>query len=259
MKSVRCKIIIFLLIIFTSPLYPAQDNLKNNWKYRETILINNHSVKLKDYQVFISSSVLNIEKLINDGVLQPDIDDMRFSDKNENSLPYMIEPATTNPSGFWVRIPEIKTSTETTISFYYGNPRAAAKSNARDTFLLFDDFNDLSGWKTRKGSWEILDGRLCSAGEEQNTLRNSKKLNHSNLHISFLAVNTGNNNISFEWKKSGRNSYRITYSSGNPGISRIEKSKVAVEHPIPPAETNLWTIYEISDLDGKIRRKSNGH
>ncbi len=249
-------LVILFLFTFNIPLHSAQGNFSNSgngcWRYSETVIINNTSSELIDYQVFISASALNTGKLVSDGVLQPDLDDVRFADAGERELPYLIEPDTINPLGFYVRIPAIEVSTGTTISFYYGNSSATATSSAYDTFLFYDDFENLDCWKTRKGSWEILDGTLHGTDEKINTLRSSRKRNHSNVCISFRALSALNNDISLEWKKSGRNSYRITYSSTNPNIARITRAGITGGISLPPVETKNWRTYEITDLGGRI-------
>ena len=238
------------------PAYSLDINLSNSgngsWKYKETIIINNPSSELADYQLFISTSLVNTKKLIADGALQPDFDDVRFSDTGYNELNYWISPDTINPCGFWVKMHVVWTGSGTSIIFYYGNSSATASSNAYDSFLFYDDFNDISRWKTTAGSWEIIDGQLYSSGEGNNLIRTLKQQPHSGINVEFKAVNQENNNIRFEWKQNKKDGYLLNISTTNAYFNVLRNNAITGSYPLPASVTNLREQYIITDYNGKI-------
>jgi hypothetical protein len=77
-----------------------------------------------------------------------DYSDLRFTD---DSTSYTNDDWSYNYSYWlesdkkaWVKIPSIAGSTQKTIYMYYGNSSATVVSNANNTLLLYDDFNDNS-------------------------------------------------------------------------------------------------------------------
>lgn len=86
-------------------------------------------------------------------------EDARFTAVNDDmtvsSLAYWIESGCNSPSTkFHVKVPKIAAGGKT-VSFYYGNPFASAKSNGADTFMFFDDFD---GTALDTGKWTVVDG-----------------------------------------------------------------------------------------------------
>jgi hypothetical protein len=67
-------------------------------------------------------------------LLQPDCDDIRFTDANGDELDYYIDTANgacnTASTDFYVLVPTIHANDDTQIFMYYGNPSAAAKGRA---------------------------------------------------------------------------------------------------------------------------------
>ncbi|OFX90688.1 MAG: hypothetical protein A2W97_02885 [Bacteroidetes bacterium GWE2_40_63] len=122
----------------------------SGWSYYKTITVDNttNASTLTDYSVLV---IVNTTTLITEGKLNSDGSDIRFSTDLTNDLPYWIEPGIQNERGMnndstyiWVKVPEILSSTTTSLYMIYGNPTATAKSDISATFLFGDDFNDNS-------------------------------------------------------------------------------------------------------------------
>ena len=124
-----------------------------SWSYRRPITITEQSGNtLTDYQVKLT---IDTASLISEGKLRSDCGDIRFTDANDNEIPYWIEPNTCNSANtvIWVKVSYIPASSTTTIYMYYGNSDATSESNGDNVFEFFDDFEvDLSKWKQTKTS-----------------------------------------------------------------------------------------------------------
>lgn len=86
-------------------------------------------------------------------------EDARFTAVNDDatvsSLAYWIESGCNSPSTkFHVKVPKIAAGGKT-VSFFYGNPLASAKSNGADTFMFFDDFDGTTLDTTK---WTVVNG-----------------------------------------------------------------------------------------------------
>jgi len=130
--------------------------MDNNWKYRRKINISNDGASgLSDYQVWIPITEFGSDWSDISSKAQGDMDDFRFTMSTATTtIPYWIDPNTTNPEGFWVRVTTIPTS-GTSIFMYYGNSSAGSASDETATFEIFDDFDDnsidYSIWTTHVG------------------------------------------------------------------------------------------------------------
>jgi hypothetical protein len=117
-----------------------------SWSRRAPVIVNNAGSSLTDYQVRVDISF--------DADMQPDFDDIRFTDSNGLTLlPHWRESYTASSSAtFWVKIPSVPTGTKT-IYLYYGNPGVSSGSDGTSTFDFFDDFSgDLSKWNIHIGT-----------------------------------------------------------------------------------------------------------
>ena len=225
------------------------------WKFSETIIINNPGTGLEDYQVFISSAVINTGKLVGDNVLLPGLDDLRFMSNNKTELPCWIEKDSGTASGIWVRVPEIMPSSSTVstaLTMYYNNPAAAGISNPRETFLIYDDFNNLEQWKVVRGGWEIVNATLCSSAEGVNTIKFIKKFNQTGVHIKFNAANNGSGYISVEWKKNRNDSFCVKWSTCGACFTVTKASLQVRTVPIPASDTSKIMNYEIFDCGNEV-------
>ena|GEM_PF-4355267 len=123
------------------------------YKYRRPITIDNtkNPNSLTNYQV---SFTLDTASLISQGKMRSDCGDLRFTDSDGSTLlSYWIESGINTPSTrIWIKVPSIPASSTKTIYVYYGNPSAVSQSNGKSTFIMYDDFSDLSQWSIAKGS-----------------------------------------------------------------------------------------------------------
>ena len=118
-----------------------------DWKYRMPINITNrNNVLLKDHQVNVT---INTQQLISAFKMNDTCQDIRFTYYNETSrqevvIPYWLESGCNTPQTvIWVKIPELKANSNTTIYLYYGNNNTFNESSGDDVFIFFDDFEDL--------------------------------------------------------------------------------------------------------------------
>ncbi|MFA5392797.1 MAG: DUF2341 domain-containing protein, partial [Candidatus Paceibacterota bacterium] len=87
---------------------------------------------LTDYEVKVTVAY--------DANMQPDFDDIRFTDAEGTSLSYYRDSYTASTSAvFWVKIPSIPASPDTiTIYLHYGNVAISTASSGASTFLEFN-------------------------------------------------------------------------------------------------------------------------
>jgi hypothetical protein len=106
------------------------------WSYRRPVTINNtnNSNTLTDYQVLV---VVDTASLIQQGKMQADCDDIRFTDSDGSTLlPYWLEgPINASNTKIWVKVPSIPASGTKVIYLYYGNPTAQSESSIANTFI----------------------------------------------------------------------------------------------------------------------------
>jgi hypothetical protein len=106
------------------------------WSYRRPVTIDNtnNSNTLTDYQVLV---VVDTASLIQQGKMQVDCDDIRFTDSDGTTLlPYWIEgPINASNTKIWVKVPSIPASGTKTIYLYYGQPNAQSESSIANTFI----------------------------------------------------------------------------------------------------------------------------
>ena len=172
-KKIISFIILFLLC-FSSTAFlvkgSIQENKNNqvvntvtdwwndNWLFRKQLVISDNKLDLDNYQLLITLPSANyLDKTDNF------LDDLRFTDYNNNSLSYWFEEW--NPLGtsrVWVKVPEIKAFQNISIFMYYGNNESISESNGFSTFIAFEDFdsnfnagdnlNDTNGWSVEFGN-----------------------------------------------------------------------------------------------------------
>jgi len=100
-----------------------------SWQYRRSISISNSS---GSNQTNIQVKILNsydLSSLISAGKIQSDLDDLRFTDSNNNLINYWIEDSTNSSVDIWAIIP-ILSSSGNNIWMYYGNSNATSVSSS---------------------------------------------------------------------------------------------------------------------------------
>ena len=119
-----------------------------SWQYRRPINITEQSGNtLTDYQVKLT---IDTATLISEGKMNSDCSDIRFTDENDNEIPYWIESGCNSANTIiWVKVPNIPASSSTTIYMYYGNSEASSESNVRsvwdESLVAFYPFEDNVG------------------------------------------------------------------------------------------------------------------
>jgi hypothetical protein len=124
------------------------------WSYRRPVTINNtnNSNELTDYQVLV---VVDTASLIQQGKMQADCDDIRFTDSDGSTLlPYWLEgPINAANTKIWVKVPSIPASGVKVIYLYYGNPTAQSESSIADTFI-----REIDSAQPVKAAWAMNEG-----------------------------------------------------------------------------------------------------
>ncbi|ODS36832.1 hypothetical protein BEH94_00960 [Candidatus Altiarchaeales archaeon WOR_SM1_SCG] len=125
----------------------------SGWSHSKPIEIDNNlesSEELTNYQILVELNSTNFNEEFS--ILDPDGDDIRFTDSDCNPLDYWIEKVDTaeEQAKIWVEVPSIPAGSTTSIYMYYGNSNAESESNGDATFEFFDDFEDgnLDKWDT---------------------------------------------------------------------------------------------------------------
>jgi hypothetical protein len=117
----------------------------NDWSHRARVFIDNHHniEVLHDFPVQMHVPYR--------GGMQPDFDDLRFTDMDGIPLLYWIEEyVSSSYADVWVRVPIIPASMN--IYLYYGNPDADSQSDIRGYAELSETFADDP---IRSGGWIV--------------------------------------------------------------------------------------------------------
>ena len=143
------------------------------WIHRALVYIDNHynNEVLTYFPISVSVSYRDS--------MQPDFDDLRFTDLDGDQLPYWIEESERSSyAKVWVRVPEIPAAAN--VYMYYGNPAAASESDIEGYAELCEPFNDdptrSGGWSVYRhagevsleGCWDPADGVLYLTRQECN-------------------------------------------------------------------------------------------
>ncbi|MCD6423858.1 MAG: DUF2341 domain-containing protein [Elusimicrobia bacterium] len=164
----------FTLIFFNTFLF-AVDWYNQDWQWRREIQIDNTSStdNLYEYQVYLSTAVLNLAQLIAEGKLQSNFSDVRFTDSDKmTSLDYWLD---WDEKGFWVKVSTISAGEVKKIYFYYGNASTTSLSNLQATFSYSEPrvVSYVVSNKTAAGTLKIIsleDNNQVVVGTEQQTL-----------------------------------------------------------------------------------------
>jgi hypothetical protein len=124
------------------------------WRYRKSHVINPASGAGTNYQIRIvvhyGSGIDSGQDVYLNGKCKTDFGDIRFTRADGITLlDYFMESCSVGDNAvFWVEVADDLSSNPVTIYIYYGNPSVATTSSGANTFLFFDDFNDLANWDT---------------------------------------------------------------------------------------------------------------
>ena len=135
--TVTSIVILSVVLIASISIASAYDIGVDEFSQRKLITINNtgNPNTLTEYQVKFD--------VAHESEMQPDFDDLRFTDSSDNIFNYWVEDYIPNTSAaVWVKIPSISGSGKTTIRMYYGNAGIGSESDGDAVFDFFDDFED---------------------------------------------------------------------------------------------------------------------
>jgi len=128
--------------------FTTSGGLWSSWKYSKSITVDHTKVSanLANFPMLIDLTDSNLP-----AHAQPNGNDIVFVDSTGNKLNHEIESY--NPSNghltAWVNIPNLSSTTDTTLSMYYGNPNATNQQNATlvwdSNFLMVQHLNETSG------------------------------------------------------------------------------------------------------------------
>jgi hypothetical protein len=134
----------------------------SSWMNRKAIQVNTSSAQTS-YQIPLNISYAS--------AMQADFDDLRFTDEDGTALDYWVEEETNSVYSYvWVE-GDWATTNGTQAYVYYNNSAAANTSSGKNTFVLFDDFDDasfnLTLWlnSTCTGSTTEASGKIIVLGE----------------------------------------------------------------------------------------------
>jgi len=132
-KLIALTTFVFLFSLISIPNVYAWYSGYSDWQYRKSITITEQSGNtLTNYQVKLT---IDTASLISEGKMNSDCSDMRFTDENDNPIPYWIESGCNSDNTIvWVKVPEISANGNATVYMYYGNPSATSESNGIDVF-----------------------------------------------------------------------------------------------------------------------------
>ena len=157
------------------------------WQYRKPVTIENTGSTATNEDVLLTVDTLS---LVNEGKLQADCDDLRFTDSDENtSLDYWIESGcNTSETKIWTQIPSL-TEGGKTIYMYYGNPTAISTSLSwTGDVYMYADTTCPSGW-TRASD---LDGKYLYGSSTYGTTGGSNSHAHSDTTATSSSISTTN-------------------------------------------------------------------
>ena len=224
-KLIALTTFVFLVSLITIPNVYAWYSGYSNWRYRQPITITEQSGNtLTDYQVKLT---IDTASLISAGKMNSDCSDIRFTDENDNPLPYWIESGCNSDNTIvWVKVPEIPANGQATIYMYYGNSNAESESNGENVFEFFDDFE---GTSLDTSKWSILGNPSISMSGSQITISSSIK-EHDSIYTQLFSLP-----LVLEWKT----------------ITTDGQQSIGIWNPLPTGTDRdvIWVF----DQDGNLK------
>ncbi|EKD49781.1 MAG: PKD protein [uncultured bacterium] len=146
----------------------------SDWTRRQLVKIDNSSGDAQtNYQVKVEVSY--------DGDMQADFDDLRFTDSNGTTvLDHWTDPDLTVASTstvVWVEVPSISAASTQNMWMYFGNASASSTSNAQNTFIVGDDFDDNSLDTTTRWSALSGNGSITESSQKLNLVYTGSETN----------------------------------------------------------------------------------
>ena len=97
----------------------------SSWNYRKMVSITNSSGVGQTNILVKVINDYNLSGLVDGAKLQSDLDDIRFTDSDNNLINYWIEDATNSSADIWIRLSSLPSS-GATVWMYYGNSSASS-------------------------------------------------------------------------------------------------------------------------------------
>ena len=147
-KKILFCLFIFGLIAIVPNVSASGEGWLDGWDHRQGITITGSSGASTNYQIKLDVTY--------DANMQPDFDDLRFTDDDgQTELDYWTEKYTASTSAtVWVEVTDDLNTTQA-IYMYYGNSTVSSLSDGDATFLFFDDF---TGEAINSTKWNITQG-----------------------------------------------------------------------------------------------------
>ncbi|WKZ29718.1 MAG: DUF2341 domain-containing protein [Candidatus Dojkabacteria bacterium] len=236
------------------------------WRFRQKISISS-VVTMSNQQIELIA--LDTQALYNAGKLQANCEDLRFTDVDGNLLPYWVEEngqtcAASTAKDVWILIPQVYT-TGTTIYMYYGNAGAEAESSGKQTFELFEDFNDanLPGWSVAgnpavsggsitlnsgdkiMSAGQFIEHRFLARGSQSSTALDSGRFGFSNAPINSNFSLDDSAFFLFDTTTGGG----FEFGASNAGATTLDAGSVT--------ETTSNTIFDIIKAPAVVSSRVN--
>jgi hypothetical protein len=154
-NSKACIILCLTLIFLLSCPYEFEVHAEpwlSGWTYRKSHLVKAAAGSGAGYQINVtvhygSGSDAPYNVYLN-SKCRTDFEDIRWTDNDGITLlSYWIQSKTDGVSAFfWIKVADDLTTSDVTIYIYYGKAAATSSSNGENTFLQFDDFDNLDSW-----------------------------------------------------------------------------------------------------------------
>ena len=126
--------------------------------------------------------------MVSESKLESDFRDARFAtgETAGTELDYWYD---SDRNGFWVEIASLAVG-ENILYFYYGNTNASAVSNAANTMLFYDNFddNDITDWTTRNGSGFSASSGMLRCDNNSTSAFNLISANNSMSHSDVMVM-----------------------------------------------------------------------
>ena len=222
----------------------------SGWIYRKPITITENSGNtLTDYQVKLT---IDTQTLINDGKMNSDCSDIRFTDANDNKIPYWIESGCNSANTIvWVKVPNIPASSTATIYMYYGNSGATSESNGYNTFEFFFNGKSLDNWNVNNVA--LKDGYAYTTADGGSITSKTKPILGGKDYLLYSKMYIASNyDINTLMYYDDNNMILVRQSTSN-GKTQFKKdvggSWTTMNNDVPPTVVlNEWYTHEISRI-----------
>jgi hypothetical protein len=270
----------------------------NGWTYRKSHTINAASGAGTGYQVLFkvyygsgtdgteAYGSLTAGKVYCYSKCKTDFGDIRFTLSNGTTqLPYWIqEKADCNYALIWVKITDNLSSSPVTIYVYFGNASASTTTNGKNTFIIFDNFDNLNDWTIVGPGNVTIDnspGFNCAYAENTHcglmqmythgniaVLHRARVGTSSNYNRAKIVLRASSNIINSGYYQgdfgyisnypSTNEGYRISYTSNGKAVSAFNYDTTAFY----VCEFRIYNNYmeyemDITDIEGSAPNKIN--